>query len=41
MKIDNIAEVAKAGADVVVAGSAIYGSDDYKATIKAMRKELE
>ncbi|MBE9531623.1 MAG: ribulose-phosphate 3-epimerase [Proteobacteria bacterium] len=41
VKIDNIAEVASAGADVVVAGSAIYGSDDYKATITAMRKELE
>lgn len=41
IKIDNIAEVSKAGADVFVAGSAIYGSDDYAATIKAMRKELE
>ena len=41
IKIDNIGEVARAGADVFVAGSAIYGSDDYAATIKAMRKELE
>ena len=41
IKIDNIAEVARAGADVFVAGSAIYGSDDYAATIKAMREELE
>ncbi|MEE9542657.1 MAG: ribulose-phosphate 3-epimerase [Thermodesulfobacteriota bacterium] len=41
IKIDNIAEVSKAGADVFVAGSAVYGSDDYAATIKAMRKELE
>ena len=41
IKIDNIGEVSKAGADVFVAGSAVYGSDDYAATIKAMRKELE
>ena len=41
IKIENIGEVSKAGADVFVAGSAIYGSDDYAATIKAMRKELE
>jgi ribulose-phosphate 3-epimerase len=41
IKIDNIAEVSKAGADVFVAGSAVYGSDDYAATIAAMRKELE
>ena len=40
IKIDNIGEVARAGANVVVAGSAIYGSDDYAKTIKAMREEL-
>lgn len=41
IKISNIAEAASAGADVFVAGSAVYGSDDYKKTILDMRKELE
>src|SRR4051812_3122056 len=41
IKIDNIAEVAAAGADTFVAGSAIFGSRDYVATIGAMRKKLE
>ncbi len=41
IKVDNIGEVSRAGADVFVAGSAIYGSDDYAATIKAMREEME
>ncbi|QKQ24572.1 ribulose-phosphate 3-epimerase [Candidatus Ruthia endofausta] len=40
IKIDNIREVAKAGADTFVAGSAIFSTDDYKATIDAMRIEL-
>jgi ribulose-phosphate 3-epimerase len=40
VKIDNIAAVAAAGADMLVAGSAIFGSDDYAATIAAMRTEL-
>lgn len=40
VKIDNICEIAKAGADTFVAGSAIFGSDDYKATITAMREQL-
>jgi ribulose-phosphate 3-epimerase len=40
IKTDNIAEVARAGADTFVAGSAIFGSDDYAATIAAMRAEL-
>ena len=40
VKVDNIAEVAKAGADTFVAGSAIFGSKDYKATIASMRREL-
>ena len=40
VKVDNIAEVAKAGADTFVAGSAIFGSKDYKATIASMRAEL-
>lgn len=37
VKTDNIAEIAKAGADTFVAGSAIFGAGDYKATITAMR----
>jgi len=40
VKIDNIGEVARAGADTFVAGSAIFGSKDYKATIGAMRAEI-
>ncbi len=40
VKIENIAEIARAGANTLVAGSAIFGSDDYKATIAAMRSEL-
>lgn len=40
VKIDNIREVAEAGADTFVAGSAIFSTDDYKATIDAMRTEL-
>ena len=40
VKVDNVAEIARAGADTLVAGSAIFGSDDYKATIAAMRAEL-
>jgi ribulose-phosphate 3-epimerase len=37
VKVDNIGAIAKAGADTFVAGSAIFGSGDYKATIAAMR----
>lgn len=40
VKVDNIAEIARAGADTFVAGSAIYSTPDYKATIDAMRAEL-
>jgi ribulose-phosphate 3-epimerase len=40
VKIDNIAEVARAGADTFVAGSAIFGAGDYKTTIAKMRGEL-
>ncbi len=40
VKIDNIGEIAKAGADTFVAGSAVFGSDDYPSTIKAMRDQL-
>jgi ribulose-phosphate 3-epimerase len=40
VKADNIAEIARAGADTFVAGSAIFGAKDYKATIQQMRGEL-
>ena len=40
IKTDNIRAAAKAGADTFVAGSAIFGSGDYRATIAAMRAEL-
>jgi ribulose-phosphate 3-epimerase len=39
--LDNIGSIAAAGADTFVAGSAIYGSDDYTATIAAMRSRIE
>lgn len=41
IKISNIGAASKAGADVFVSGSAIFGSDDYKKTIRAMRRELK
>jgi len=40
VKADNIAEIARAGADTFVAGSAIFGSGDYAATIRDMRARL-
>lgn len=40
VKVDNIREIAEAGADMFVAGSAIYGKEDYKAVIDEMRAEL-
>lgn len=40
VKTDNIREIAEAGADTFVAGSAIFNTDDYKQTIDAMRAEL-
>lgn len=40
VKVDNIGEVARAGADTFVAGSAIFGAKDYAATIAAMRKAI-
>lgn len=40
IKADNIRAVAEAGADTFVAGSAIYGQDNYKTVIDAMRAEL-
>ena len=38
--VGNIGEIAEAGADTFVSGSAIFGSEDYPATIAAMRAEL-
>ncbi len=40
IKIDNIAQVAAAGADTFVAGSAIFGKPDYKAVIDSLRERL-
>ena len=37
VKVDNIGEIASAGADTFVAGSAIFGNKDYSATISAMK----
>ena len=41
VKTDNIGRIAAAGADTFVAGSAIFGSEDYEATITAMRSEIK
>ncbi|SFN43621.1 ribulose-phosphate 3-epimerase [Izhakiella capsodis] len=41
VKVENIAEIAAAGADMFVAGSAIFGHSDYKQVIEKMRTELE
>ena len=41
VKVDNIAEIARAGADTFVAGSAIFGSKDYAATIRELRSRLD
>ncbi|MFT7492008.1 MAG: ribulose-phosphate 3-epimerase [Pseudohongiellaceae bacterium] len=38
--VDNIAEIARAGADTFVAGSAVFSQDDYKAVVDNMRAEL-
>ena len=40
VKVDNIKEIAQAGADMFVAGSAIFNQPDYKAVIEQMRAEL-
>lgn len=40
VKVDNIRRIAAAGADTFVAGSAIFGAKDYRATIAAMRREI-
>jgi len=41
VKTDNIGEIARAGADTFVAGSAIFGTGDYQATIAAMRAAIQ
>jgi ribulose-phosphate 3-epimerase len=40
VKVDNIGAIAAAGADTFVAGSAIFGAKDYKATIEAMKQAV-
>jgi ribulose-phosphate 3-epimerase len=40
VKVDNIARIARAGADTFVAGSAIFATDDYGATLAAMRRAI-
>jgi ribulose-phosphate 3-epimerase len=40
VKVDNVEAVAAAGADTFVAGSAIFGSKDYRATIASMREKI-
>ena len=41
VKVDNIARISHAGADVFVAGSAVFGSSDYAATIKALKAQTK
>jgi len=41
VKVDNAAEVVKAGADVLVAGSAVFGTEDYKATVAAFKTAMK
>src|ERR1700744_5519948 len=41
VKVDNIGEIARAGADTFVAGSAIFGSKDYAATIRQMHQHIK
>jgi ribulose-phosphate 3-epimerase len=40
VKVENAAQIARAGADTFVSGSAIFGSSDYAATIRAMRAQI-
>ena len=40
VKVENIGSIAKAGADTFVSGSAVFGTNDYAATIAAMRKAI-
>ena len=41
IKVDNVAEVARAGANVIVSGSGIFGQKDYKDTIAKMRHNAD
>jgi ribulose-phosphate 3-epimerase len=41
VKVDNAGEIAKAGADILVAGSAVFGTSDYKKTVGQFRKALK
>jgi ribulose-phosphate 3-epimerase len=41
VKVDNIGQIARAGADTFVAGSAIFGEKDYRAVIGAMHRNIE
>jgi ribulose-phosphate 3-epimerase len=41
VKVDNAAEIARAGADTFVSGSAIFGSADYATTIRSMRAQID
>jgi ribulose-phosphate 3-epimerase len=41
VKLDNIKAIAAAGADTFVAGSAIFGSKDYAATIRGMHEQIK
>jgi len=41
VKVDNIARISHAGADVFVAGSAVFGSSDYAATIKSLKTQAK
>ena len=40
VKVDNMAEISAAGADAFVVGTALFGADDYVATIRAMRERI-
>ncbi len=41
IKVDNIAEVVQGGANIIVSGSGIFGTPDYKATLDEMRKRVD
>src|SRR5690606_18896621 len=41
VKVDNIGAIARAGADMFVAGSAIFGEKDYAAVVGAMRRNID
>ena len=41
LKVENVGKVVAAGADIIVAGSAVFHSKDYKETLEKIRKEIE